>query len=124
MANTYPPGTKIRIKCQVKSNMAVAVQAKLLVYIYEGSILPGHGTLLATGYTDPLVIDPGATVTLSIVHTTLAGGIDRRDVGVRAYALEGSVWVDTGQAAEWDDVYFVSQAAYSFTFGMPTVELA
>lgn len=97
------PGTAIIITCPVTSrcNRAQTVTAKVI--IYEGSILPGHGAIIATKTSPSFSISPGETYNVIVHHTAVAGTIDRRDIQVEVYVAGRLV-----KESEWDDVYYVT----------------
>lgn len=96
------PGTEITISCPVTSEATKAQDISVKCIIYEGSLLPGHGTKLAEYTSDVMTIEPGATNNFNFLHTTVAGSIDRRDVEVEVYIGSNIV-----KQSEWDDVYYV-----------------
>jgi uncharacterized protein YlxP (DUF503 family) len=83
-----------------RSTKVQTVTVKFL--IYEGSALPTHGTLLDTKSIS-FSLSPGQTYNASVGHTTTAGTIDRRDVGVQIMVNSNVVAED-----EWDDVFYVT----------------
>lgn len=96
-------GTPITITCPVTSACTKEQTAVAKVIIYEGSILPGHGTKITDYISPPFTIAPGASYNVIVSHTAIAGTIDRRDVEVEIYI--GGKLV---KQSEWDDVYYVS----------------
>jgi len=113
------PGTPITITCPVTSVCTEEQTATAKVKIYEGSIYPGHGALIATKTSPAFSIAPGQTYEVIVHHTTIAGSIDRRDVEVEIY-------VDTQLAkeSEWDDVFYVGgppEEVVDFDLTRPTV---
>ncbi|MBA7566119.1 hypothetical protein ES708_07806 [subsurface metagenome] len=76
------------------------------VIIYEGSILPGHGSVIATKTAPPFSISPGQTYNVIVHHTAIAGTIDRRDVEVEVYIAGNLI-----KQSEWDDIYYVTAPA-------------
>lgn len=97
------PYDTVTITCLVTSRCtrSQTVTAKFL--IYEGSIYPGHGTLLWS-QTAPFNISPGQAYAVSVKHSAIAGTIDRRDVEVEIY-LDGILVKES----EWDDIFRVIQ---------------
>jgi len=122
-APVFLPGTNIIVSVPITNKSTVSVRTKVKVYIYEGSLLPGHGTLLATKTSDEYTIPVNGNYTFSVTHTTVQGTIDRRDIGVEVQYWDGSKWA-TGKTAEFDDVYFVRPPNYQFEIGQPTVRSA
>jgi len=122
-APVFTPGTKIEVSVPVTSYSSVSVRTRVKVIIFEGSFLPGHGTKLAEYTSSEYTLSPNASYTFTVNHTTVAGTIDRRDVGVEVHYWDGSKWV-TGKTAEFDDVYFVRSPEYKFEIGQPTVKAA
>lgn len=119
---SFGPGQTIEISCPVRSKCSEQVRIKLKVTIYEGSIMPGHGTQIAQYESSPDYIAPGETVAFSVRHTTVEGTIDRRDISVDVYRWDGSKWVtgEPGGKDEWDDIYYVA-AVYDFELKKPTI---
>lgn len=97
------PGTAITITCPVTSRCSTPQTATVKVIIYEGSILPGHGAIIATKTSPSFSISPGETYNVIVHHTAVAGTIDRRDIEVEIYVAGKLV-----KQSEWDDVYYVS----------------
>ncbi|MBA7555060.1 hypothetical protein ES705_47708 [subsurface metagenome] len=97
------PGTPITITCPVTSACTEEQTATAKVKIYEGSIYPGHGALIATKTSPAFSIAPDQTYDVIVHHTAIAGTIDRRDVEVEIYV--GGKLV---KESEWDDVYYVT----------------
>ena len=103
------PGHSIKLQTSIKNNStkngvntSLPVTVKFLVY--EGSFWFAHGALLRTlEITSTLAAGATATIT-SPNFITIAGTIDRRDVGIE-------VWYEGRRIAsrEWDDVYYVKQ---------------
>ena len=97
------PGQTVNIRCPVISRSTKSQSATAKVYIYEGSILPGHGTLLDTK-TVNFSISPGQQYDVSVNYVAAVGTIDRRDVGIEIYVGGASI-----KSNEWDDVFYVTQ---------------
>jgi len=95
-------GDPITLTCPVTSASTEAQTATAKVKIYEGSIYPGHGTLITTKTSPAFPIAPGQTYNVIVHHTTIVGTINRRDVEVEIYVGGKLVKED-----EWDDVYYV-----------------
>lgn len=95
-------GDPITITCPVTSVCTKEQTAIAKVKIYEGSIYPGHGSLIATKTSSAFSIAPGQTYEVIVHHTTILGTINRRDVEVEVYV--GGKLV---KESEWDDVYYV-----------------
>ncbi|MDD5510418.1 MAG: hypothetical protein PHI12_06395, partial [Dehalococcoidales bacterium] len=112
--NSVMPGNTVTIKCTVTSGYSTAQSVTAKVYIYEGSALAGHGTLLTTK-TVNFNIEPGASHDIVVTDTAVAGSIDRRDVGVELFIGGTSIASD-----EWDDVFNVQQVSEGFTLSQPT----
>lgn len=111
------PGTTVNIRATVVSRSDKSQSVTARVRIYEGSILPGHGTLLDTK-TANFSISPGQQYTVSVNRVTVVGTIDRRDVGVDLYVGGNLI-----ASHEWDDVYYVTQPAppqISFQISTPS----
>ncbi len=121
--DVFLPNTPIIITVPVTSLSSVGVRTKVTLKIYEGSILPGTGTLLATIVSNEQTIAASATANFSFNYTTTQGSIDRRDVGALVSYFNGTIWVDNG-SSQWDDLFYVQPAAYAFTIGVPTVRAA
>ena len=100
---TIYPGAAITLTCPVTSRCAKSQSVTAKVLIYEGSILPGHGSVITTKTSPAFSIAPGQTYNVIVDHTAIAGTIDRRDVKVEIY-VGGKLVKDS----EWDDVYYVS----------------
>jgi len=100
------PGTDITITCPITSRCTGVQTATAKVIIYEGSILPGHGSVIATKTSPPFSISPGETYDVIAHHTAIAGTIDRRDVEVEVYIVGKLI-----KQSEWDDVYYVTAPA-------------
>ena len=118
----FPPGTKIRIGIPVTSRCTSNVKTFVVVRVYEGSVLTGHGKELKKINSTEYTIAPGETHTFSVERTTEKGSIDRRDIGVEVRYYKGGAWVVNG-SKEWDDVYYVREE-YLFEIGTPTVTAA
>jgi len=99
------PGTMITLTCPVTSRSSNPQTAMVKVIIYEGSILPGHGTQITTKTSAPFSISPGESRNVIFQHTAIAGTIDRRDVEIEVY-VDGKLV----KQSEWDDVYYVAPA--------------
>ncbi len=111
-----PPGP-VQITCPVTSLYSESVTAAIKCIVYEGSILPGHGTKLWES-TQTKTIAPGETVNVQFMRTSVAGTIDRRDVEV-----EVRVGGQLIKESEWDDVYYVTappEEIIDFTLSRPT----
>ncbi|MDD4985212.1 MAG: hypothetical protein PHQ43_05400 [Dehalococcoidales bacterium] len=117
---TFPPNTNIQITCPITSQSTGSARVKVKLLIYEGSVLPTHGTKLKEYLSAEKTIAPGAGASFVFSHTTIEGTIDRRDVGVEVQYWNGSTWVADG-SNEWDDLYYVRPTEYSFEIGTPTV---
>jgi hypothetical protein len=118
-AATVDPGTAITISCPVTSECGKEQTITVKCIIYEGSILPGHGTKLGEYTSAAISIVPGETKTFDFSRTTVAGTIDRRDVQVEVYIAGKLV-----KESEWDDVYYVGQPpaeTIDFDLTRPTV---
>ncbi len=98
------PETEITISCPVLSEATKEQNIKVKCIIYEGSILPGHGTKLAEYISEEVAIVPGESKTFDFTRATVAGSIDRRDVEVEVYIAGKLV-----KESEWDDVYYVGK---------------
>jgi len=96
------PGATVTITCPVTSKCTKSQTVTAKVYIYEGSIYAGHGTLITTKTSPAFSIAPGKSYDVIVNHTAIAGSIDRRDVEVEIYV--GGKLV---KESEWDDVYYV-----------------
>ncbi|GAI64721.1 unnamed protein product, partial [marine sediment metagenome] len=96
------PGTSITITCPVTSACTEQQTVTAKVKIYEGSIMPVHGSLITTKTSPAFTIAPGASYNVIVHHTAIAGTIDRRDVEVEIYIAGKLV-----KESEWDDVYYV-----------------
>ena len=99
------PGTVIDISCPVTSRCTEPVYARVKVIIYEGSLLPGHGTKIKE-YDTLFNIGPNESKDIIVHHATIAGTIDRRDVGVEVYVGGTKI-----KESEWDDIYYVTTDA-------------
>lgn len=97
------PGTQIELTCPVTSRCTMPVDAEAKVIIYEGSIMPGHGTKITEYDSSIPQINPNETVDVIIQHTTVEGTIDRRDVEVEIYVEGNKI-----KESEWDDVFYVN----------------
>lgn len=103
---TITPGTPITITCPVTSACTKEQSIKVKVIIYEGSVLPGHGAVIATKWSPIFTISPYQTYNMTIHHTAVAGTIDRRDIQVEVYIDDRMV-----KESEWDDVYYIEEVA-------------
>ena len=121
-APVFLPGAYIRIGVPVTSRCTGSVRAFVIVRVYEGSVLPGHGTELGKYNSSESTIVPSGTETFYVYHTTEKGSIDRRDIGVEVWYWDGSDWVQDG-SEEWDDVYYVREE-FHFDIGQPVVSAA
>jgi len=101
---TITPGTAITITCPITSACTKAQTITAKVIIYEGSILPGHGSVIATKTSPSFSISPGQSYNVIVHHTAVAGTIDRRDIEVEVYIAGKLV-----KESEWDDVYYVEK---------------
>ncbi len=99
------PGTTITLTCPVTSRCSNPQTATVKIIIYEGSILPGHGTEVTTKTSAPFSISPGESYNVIFHHTAIAGTIDRRDVEIEVHVSGKLV-----KQSEWDDVYYVAPA--------------
>ncbi len=97
-----PPGVSITIAAPITSRCSETVVASAKIIIYEGSILGGPGTEIVSYTTPPFTITPNQTKNLGIIHTTVEGTIDRRDVGVEIY-VDGELI----REQTWNDIYYV-----------------
>ena len=120
---TFVPGQRIRLSIPVTSLCSDYVRTKVKALIYEGSFWSGHGTLLQEITSPEYNHPPGQLANYSFVYDVQTGSIDRRDVGVVVMYWDGSQWVEWS-SVDFDDVYFVSLAAYDFDVGQPTVVAA
>ncbi|GAI81321.1 unnamed protein product, partial [marine sediment metagenome] len=79
------PGTEITITCPITSacDKEQTVTAKCI--IYEGSILPTHGTKITTKTSPAFALGPEETKNMVVTHTAIEGTIDRRDIEVEVY---------------------------------------
>jgi len=120
----FPPGTRIRITTPVTMTSGEPVDARVRVGIFEGSILPERGTLIATITSAWLRIARGQTLNFPVEHTTVERpGVERRDVNVEVqYLLAGRT--ESGGSLEWDDLFWVAAPVYTFQIGTPTVTRA
>jgi hypothetical protein len=117
---TFPPGTAIKIVIPVTNNSNVAVTARGICTVKEGSVYPGGGKTLKTITSASSNMTSGQTLNFTFPHTTVQGTIERRDVNLSVeYQVSGS-WIQ-GLSREWDDVYYVTQNAYEFSVGTPSV---
>lgn len=98
------PGIDITITCPITSACTKQQTVTAKVIIYEGSILPGHGSRIVTRTSSPFTILPGQSYNIEVSHTAIAGTIDRRDVEVEVY-IAGKLVKEN----EWDDVYYVER---------------
>lgn len=98
------PGTVITITCPITSGCDKEQTVTAKCIIYEGSVLPTHGTRITTKTSAEFVIMPGETKNMVVTHTAIEGTIDRRDVEVEVYIAGKMVKED-----EWDDVYYVKR---------------
>lgn len=96
------PGTAITITCPVTSRCTSKQNIIVKCIIYEGSILPTHGTKITQKSSTTFSILPDETYNVTIYHTAIEGTIDRRDVEVEVY-----VGAKLVKQSEWDDVYYV-----------------
>lgn len=103
---TITPDTDITITCPVTSLCTESQTITAKVIIYEGSILPGHGSVIATKTSPAFSISPGETYNVIVHHTAVAGTIDRRDIEVEIYIAGRLV-----KQSEWDDVYYIEKPA-------------
>lgn len=98
------PGTEITITCPITSGCDVEQTITAKCIIYEGSILPTHGTKITTKTSPEFTLKPGETKNMVVSHTAVAGTIDRRDIEVEVYIAGKLVKQD-----EWDDIYYVKK---------------
>jgi hypothetical protein len=117
---SFPPATSIKITVPVTNLSNVTATIRVKLYIYEGSILPGHGTKLKELQSSTYSMTSGSSRNIDFSHTTVQGTTDRRDVGVDLEYQVGTTWT-IGASREWDDLYYVTQNAYSFDIGIPTI---
>jgi Cys-rich repeat protein len=99
------PGTPITITCGITSACTSQQTVIAELYVYEGSIWTGHGTLLDTMTSAPFTLNPGQKGAIGFNRTALGGSIDRRDVKLELYLNNKLV-----TQGEWDDIYYVSIA--------------
>ena len=102
------PGATVNIACPVKSRSTKVQNVTAKFLIYEGSVLPTHGTLLDTKSVT-FSISPGQTYNATVSHTAVAGTIDRRDVGLQIIVNDKVMAED-----EWDDVFYVTDGGNCF----------
>jgi len=89
----------------VKYIGTVPVDARFILYIYEGSVLPTPGRLLAT-YEKIERFEPGEERKLVFEHQTVSTWEARRDIGLEAFRNAERIY-----SGEWDDRYFVVSPA-------------
>src|SRR4030042_462935 len=117
---TFTPNTNIQIPCPTTSRSTSNARVKVKLLIYEGSILPTHGTKLKEYISAEKTIAPGASASFVFSHTTEQGTIDRRDVGVEVQYWNGSTWVAGGKEG-WGGLYYVRPPENSFEIGTTPV---
>jgi len=100
----FAGGTPIRISFPVKYVGTVPIDARFVLYIYEGSILPRHGRLIAQ-YEKAEHFEPEEEKDLVFEHRTVSTMEARRDLGLEAFKNTERVY-----SGEWNDVYFVTTA--------------
>lgn len=123
---TVPPNTTHYLDIGVvngslgPSGAPAPVTVTVTFYVYEGSALAAHGTLLQTMVMGPHTLDAGSTTAIgSEFFNTVLGSIDRRDVGV---VVRSAVTNAVLAQDEWDDVFYVqSQAVEAASFSGPPV---
>jgi len=98
----FAGGIPIRISFPVKYTGTVPVDARFVLYIYEGSALPTHGRLIAQ-YEKVEHFEPGEEKDLVFEHRTVSTGEVRRDLGLEAFRNTERLY-----SGEWDDTYFVT----------------
>ena len=86
-----------------------SVDAVVRLYIFEGSTLPGHGTLLAT-YSQSVSFAPGQTRNVVFTHAETVTPQTSRDVGVEVVVADKVV-----ASREFDDVYTVGEKGLDWT---------
>lgn len=114
-------GTRIAITVGITphtNDSQVSVRPHLK--IYEGSILPTHGSLIEQIDYSEIVLYPEATTGISFMHVVTAGSIDRRDVNffMEYYDRNTGEW-KSGPSKEWDDNWYRDLYQYSFDVGQP-----
>ena len=85
----------------------MATTATVKLYIYEGSLWPQHGAMLAS-YSQEVQFGEGETKDMAFSHAVIATGESRRDVGVEVI-VDGQTVV----SKEFDDVYHVNGSSGS-----------
>ena len=84
----------VPVKC-----VGPAALATVKLYVFEGSIWPTHGTLIAE-YSQQVEFMGGQTLDVVFAHTIVARGGSRRDVGIEVIVEDRVV-----ASAEFDDVF-------------------
>jgi len=98
----FPGGVPVRITFPAKYTGTVPVDARFILYIYEGSVLPTPGRLI-TQYEILEHFEPGEEKELVFEHRTVSTMVDRRDLGLEALVNTERVF-----SGEWDDIYYVA----------------
>lgn len=99
----FADGQKIIITCPITSMCNVACDATVILDIWEGSVMPGHGDLMAT-YEKAVHFEAGETKEVEFSHKCNETAEFRRDVGVTV--VVDSVEVES---EEWDDLFHVAK---------------
>jgi len=108
-----PPGQVI-ITCPVSSMSLDEIRATVKCIVYEGSFYPGHGAKLWES-SKTITFSPEETIGVEFIRTSVYGTIDRRDIEVQVFVSGALV-----ESGEWDDVYYVTEAAApSFELSKP-----
>ncbi|MDD5702990.1 MAG: hypothetical protein PHU23_13185, partial [Dehalococcoidales bacterium] len=109
------PGETVSLAAKVKSLNTQSMSVIVKFNIYEGSVLPGAGTLLKTISSPVTNLAAGAELTFTTNYVADKRSDTRRDVGIEVW--EGGTKIEDGQ---WDDIFFVKDPQVSFTLGKPT----
>ena len=96
----------------VIKNAGMPCDALVALFIYEGSILAGHGTLLAS-YGKEVHFEEGEEKEVTFEHQVVQTGESRRDIGIEVI-VNGVIEV----SAEFDDVYQVAGTTETMTGSM------
>jgi hypothetical protein len=107
LPNPATPGSTVTITCPIMSNSTEVQTVVAKIKIYEGSALAAHGALLSSKSVSS-VISPGQIINAIVTDIAIAGGIDRRDIGVEVYVGGQNITSD-----EWDDVFYVQSGVVS-----------
>jgi len=102
-------GVRVRISFPVKYMGAVPVDARFVLYVYEGSILPWHGRLI-TSYEKVEHFEPYEEREIFFEHRTVSTGEGRRDLGLEVFKDTLKLY-----SGEWDDPYFVTTVPEQMT---------